>query len=161
MARAALALAVLAAALAACHSPAGDAAAVRAQIEARNAQLQKAYAAGDLDTVTAAFTAEAWQLPPNHAPLIGREQIRAFWEPLVRSGKVEFLLHTEALDTQGPLAIERGRYVLKFTPAEGAVGAPPPFEDSGNYLVHWTREPDGQWRAVTDAPVSERRPPGS
>jgi hypothetical protein len=29
------------------------------------------------------------------------------------------------------------------------------FTDHGNYVTYWREEPDGEWRAVWDAPVSE------
>ena len=59
------------------------------------------------------------------------------------------------------MAIERGKYQLKFTAGPGAPPGLGSFQDRGYYLVHWRRESDGEWRAVGDAPVSEvpMRPP--
>jgi hypothetical protein len=53
------------------------------------------------------------------------------------------------------MAIERGKYVLTFTAGNNAPTGMDSFEDRGNYLVHWRKEADGVWRAVSDAPVSE------
>jgi len=147
-------------AIAAACSQVGDPQAVRAQIEARNAELERAYAAGDAATVAAAFAADAWQMPPNHAPLVGRPAIEAYWKSLLGLGRVQFSLKTQQVAVHGPLAVERGHYVLKFTAGAHAPPGLASFEDSGNYLVQWRHEPDGSWRAVADAPVSERPAPG-
>ena len=78
-----------------------------------------------------------------------------FWRQAFQWGKWHFTLNTLDVDVSGPLAVERGKYVLRFKAGPGAPTGMASFEDRGNYLVHWRREADGQWRAVGDAPVSE------
>src|SRR6266508_3026596 len=56
-----------------------DAAKVR-RIESHDANAMRWYAAGDADSVANLFAADAWQMPPNAPPLVGREVIRAFWK---------------------------------------------------------------------------------
>jgi uncharacterized protein (TIGR02246 family) len=128
---------------------------VKRLIEQNNANAVRWYASGDIDSLALMFAEDAWQMPPNSAPLIGRESIRQFWRGAVKWGKWEFTLQALDVSVSGPVAVERGRYALKFT----AGGAAPPgmssFQDRGHYLVHWRLEPDGRWRAVSDAPVSE------
>jgi len=133
-----------------------DAAEVRRVIEGHNANAMRWYAAGDVDSVANLFARDAWQMPPNAPPLMGREAIRSFWSDAVRWGKWEFDLATQMVDLSGPLAVERGRYQLRFTAKPEAPPGMASFEDRGNYLVHWRRESDGEWRVVWDAPVSER-----
>ncbi len=136
------------------HPP--DQGAVRTAIEGRNAVIEQAYSHGDAAAVAAAFVPEGIQMPPNHAPLVGRAAIEQYWTPLMAAGHVQFSLNTQEVTTAGDLAVERGTYTVHFIASDN----PPPgvasFEDSGNYLVQWRREPDGQWRAVADAPVSQR-----
>ncbi len=95
--------------------------------------------------------------------MVGREAIRAYWRQALTWGKWAFTLQVPTVDFSGPLAVERGKYVLKFTAGPAAPPGMPSFEDHGNYLVHWMRDADGQWRAVADAPVSEvpMQPPAS
>lgn len=126
---------------------------VRAIVDRHNSDIEKAYAAGDIEAVVSVFAEDAWQMPPNQAPLIGREAIRQFWRQAVQWGKWDFDLRAEDVSVGGGLAVERGKYVLRFT--AGPNSPSPSFEDRGNYLVHWRRDPDGKWRAVADAPVSE------
>ena len=128
---------------------------VRGAIERQNAAAVRAYAAGDVDALASLVAEDAWQMPPNAPALVGREAIRAYWRQALTWGKWDFNLQVQKVDVSGPLAIERGKYVLKFTAGPGAPPGLPSFEDRGNYLVHWRREADGQWRAVADAPVSE------
>jgi uncharacterized protein (TIGR02246 family) len=135
--------------------------AVRAFIEKRNAEIEKAYAAGDAAAVAAAFTTDAWQMPPNSPPLVGRAAIEAYWRKALAAGHFQFELQTQAVTTSGSLAVERGRYRLKFEPGPNAPPGMAAFEDQGNYLCQWRHETDGEWRVVSDAPVSETPLPGS
>jgi len=128
---------------------------VRNAIERHNANAVRWYAVGDIDSVAAVFAEDAWQMPPNSRPLVGREAIRRFWRNAVKWGTWEFTHEAQDLAVSGPVAVERGKYVLRFTAGEGAPPGMASFEDRGNYLVHWRQESDGQWRIVSDAPVSE------
>lgn len=155
------ALLLLCLALSACAAmPAQDPKEVRSIIERHNSEAVRWYASGDADSLASLFAEEAWQMPPNSPPLIGRDAIRQFWRQAVTFGKWQFSLQTQDVSVSGPIAIERGKYVLKFVAGPGAPPGLASFEDRGNYLVHWRRESDGEWRAVGDAPVSEVPHPG-
>ena len=127
---------------------------VRGIIESHNASISRWYAAGDADSVASMFAEDAWQMPPNSPPLVGREAIRHFWQQAVTWGRWEFSLQTQDVSVGDRIAIERGKYVLSFAAGKGAPPGMASFVDRGNYLVHW-READGEWRIVADAPVSE------
>lgn len=131
-----------------------DAVSVRATIERHNAFAGQCYARGDVDALASLFTADAWQMAPNNPPLVGRDAIREFWRAAVQWGSWSFALATQAVEVSGPLAVERGSYVLRFAAGAGAPPGVASFEDRGNYLAHWRHEADGEWRAAGDAPVS-------
>jgi ketosteroid isomerase-like protein len=128
---------------------------VREVIDRNNASAVRWYAAGDVDSLASMFAVDAWQMPPNNPPLVGREAIRGFWREAVKWGKWEFILQSQDVSVSGQMAVERGKYSLKFTAGPGAPPGMASFQDRGNYLVHWRHESDGQGRAVGDAPVSE------
>lgn len=126
----------------------------RELIERTNARIAEAYAAGDVDAVVAAFTEDCWQMPPHAEPLVGRAALRGFWEQAFQWGTWRFTLETQDIVVSGAVAVERGKYRLNFTAGPAAPPLLPSFDDTGNYVVMWRRDPDGPWRAVWDAPVS-------
>ena len=128
---------------------------VRQAIERHNADAARWYATGEAESVASLFTEDAWQMPPNNPPLVGRSAIREFWRNAVKWGKWHFTLRVQSVDVSEPLAVERGKYVLQFTAGPDAPPGMTSFEDRGNYLVHWRHEPNGDWRIAADAPVSE------
>lgn len=134
-------------------TPAVDAVAVRATIDRHNANLERWYLAGHADSVARVFAEDAWQMPPNAAPLVGRDSVRAFWMAATRWGSWRFTLDAQDVVVEGRHATERGRFTVTFSP--GAQSPMPAFEDRGNYVVLWRLEPDGEWRILWDAPVSE------
>lgn len=146
-------------ALLACQStPRTDLAAVRHVIDSLNTRAEQWYAAGQIDSLVQIFAQDVWQMPPNSAPLVGRDSLRNFWTNIVRSGRVNFDLEVADVVAADSIAVERGRYSLRFTANPQA--PMPSFEDEGNYVALWRLESDGQWRIVWDAPVSIR-PPGA
>jgi len=136
----------------ACQGAPSDPVAARQAIEANNAKIMRWYAEGQADSIGSLFAQDAWQLPPNSQPLVGRDSITAFWKNATRAGRWRFELTTQDVVVNGALAAERGAYTMAF---EAGPGAPmPSFQDHGNYVVVWHKEADGVWRAVWDAPVS-------
>jgi ketosteroid isomerase-like protein len=70
---------LFAAFLSACASvPSQDASEVRRIIDRHNADAVRWYASGDVDSIASMFAEDAWQMPPNSPPLVGREAIRQF-----------------------------------------------------------------------------------
>ena len=132
-----------------------DPEAVRREIERQNASAVQYYASGALDSLVKIFAEDAWQLMPNHEPLVGREAIKQYWARAIRWGKWEFTLQTQQLTVSGPVAVERGKYALRFTAHPGAPAGIVSSQDQGNYLTHWRLDRDGSWRIAVDAALSE------
>lgn len=134
---------------------------VRRSIETQNAEAIRAYATGNADALAAIVADDAWQMPPNLPAVVGRPAIRDFWRGAFGWGQWNFTFETQTVSVSGTMAVERGKYFLRFTAGAGAPPGMGSFEDRGNYLVHWRQESDKQWRIVADAPVSELPPPGT
>ena len=133
-----------------------DPAEVRRIIDRRNAEICRAYAAGDAEAVASIFSEDCWQMPPNAPPNIGREAVRRFWAEATRRGRWHFEIEAREVLLNGEIAAERGAYTLRLEAGPEASPGFEPQQDSGNYLVVWRREADGEWRAFWDAAVSER-----
>jgi ketosteroid isomerase-like protein len=129
-----------------------DSAAVRHVIDSLNTKIEGWYDAGQADSIGAMFAQDAVQMPPNMAPVVGRDSLRAFWTSNLTTGKWDFDLTTDEVVVTDSLAVERGHYAVKV--AAGPQAQYPSFSDQGNYLVVWRREDDGNWRILWDAPVS-------
>jgi ketosteroid isomerase-like protein len=130
--------------------------AVRHIIEANNANVERWYAAGAVDSLVTLLAEDVWQFPPNSPALVGRDSVRRFWTAALTWGRWHFDFSTQDLVVSDSLAVERGRYTLQFTANSKAPF--PSMADTGNYVVLWRREADGIWRGVWDAPVSTRLP---
>lgn len=136
-----------------------ETAAVRQEIERINAALVRWYEAGQVDSVAAYMAEDVWQLPPMMEPTVGRAALHSFWTEMTSAGQWSFTLETQDVVVSGPLAAERGTFVVRYTPgAQPPEGLAQPFEDRGNYVVVWRREADGAWRILWDAPVSSAPP---
>ena len=136
----------------ACGQPAPSGAppeALHAEIAAANRCFMDAAQAGDGNAAAACYSADAMAMPPNSAPVSGREAIAALWSGAFESvAKVD--LQTDevaALGADG--AVEVGRATLSAK--DGSVA------DEGKYIVIWKRE-DGAWRMRRDMWSSNRAP---
>lgn len=152
-------LAILSLATTACETgKSPDPEQVRATIDRTNQLLERLYAEGQVDSAAMFFSADVWQMPPNSAPIVGRQAYREFWSQAVGWGEWRFRFNAQDVMVTNSMAVERGKYTLSF---EAGVEAPmPSFDDRGNYVAVWRLELDGQWRIVWDAPVSELPLPG-
>jgi uncharacterized protein (TIGR02246 family) len=128
---------------------------VRQIIDQHNANLVKWYASGDIDRVAEVFAEDCWQMPPHSEPMVGREALRSGWRQALNCGKWNFTLSAQDVAMSGDIAVERGKYTLRFSASPEAPPGMVSCEDKGNYVVLWRMESDNQWRIVWDAPVSE------
>ena len=120
-------------------------------ISNNNRLIEQWYRSKQIDSVLNYMADNVIQFPPNNKPLVGKDSIRSYWGQLFQFGNIDFSLTTQEVKANGPLAIELGKYSLKFNPE--AKSPIPAFVDSGHYLVYWQKINDN-WKAVWDAPVS-------
>ena len=119
-------------------------------IDAADARWGRLTAAGHADSLADLYHANGVMLPPNMAPVRGRDAIRGFMTMMnsMSSPPPVLTVRAESVWAQGALAVELGRW--NFAWAAGAKRPPgAPAADSGKYIVRWVQE-NGRWLMVQD-----------
>jgi ketosteroid isomerase-like protein len=99
----------------------------------------------DAGAACAVYAANARLLPPAAGAVVGREQIRAFWEAGLSSGISDVEYQPSELRGEGDVMCEVGRYTLRFDTVDGG-----PLEERGHYVHVHERQPDGSWLRTVD-----------
>lgn len=119
---------------------------LRAQIEARNRDLEQAYARGDMKAVAAIYADDALMLSPGGRRWEGRAEIDEYWSRL--RDPIEWTLEVREVEGNEGLAVERGRSTLVY-------GRPEPHRSVVEFMLVWVREvpgdPSTPWRIAVDA----------
>lgn len=132
----------------ACRPPDTSASAKQA-IDAANAQWPRLTSTGHADSLAEFFADDAVIMPPNMAPLRGKEAIRTFFATInTMDPKPTLTLRAGTVVANGPVAVETGRWHWQNAPG---AQLPPgmPAADSGKYIVRWA-EQNGKWVMVDD-----------
>jgi ketosteroid isomerase-like protein len=144
-------LPLLAAALSCQAAPPPDtSAAAKQAIDAANAIWPRLTAGGHADSIAEFYHQNAVIMPPNMAPIRGRDAIRAFFATMntMSSPPPVLTLRADSVWGSGPIAVEQGRW--HFAWASGAKRPPgAPAADSGKYIVRWVQE-NGRWLMAQD-----------
>lgn len=123
------------------HAQTRATAAVRRAIDSVNAQVVRAFNAGDVATFSKVYASDATVLPANRAPIHGQAAIAEWWQGGWKMGIRNVKLTTDELEVHGNSASEVGRYEFDVQPTSGAAS-----HDRGKYIVLWKRNAKGQWQ---------------
>lgn len=116
-------------------------------IEAANAAASRHMAAGNVDSALANYADNAVLMMAGMAPMQGKAAItEGFRGMMAQMGNPTIAFHTLNVSASGPMAIERGHWVMTA-----------PMADSGSYLTHWHKM-DGRWMIVEDISNSSAPP---
>jgi len=112
----------------------------KAGLKKMTPRWQAAFNAGDAAGLAALYTKDGVLLPPNSAPVDGREAIEAFWAAALEGGATGELT-PKGMHGMGEAAAEVGMYVL--TGADGS------HLDHGSYMLIY-KQVDGEWQIAND-----------
>ena len=102
-------------------------------------QFVDAVRRGDATAAAAAYTLDAQLLAPSARPIVGREEIRAYWQAGIDAGVVDLSLVADEINQNDGLAYETGAYAVRLRPADGGV------VERGHYVQVHRRQDDGSW----------------
>ena len=116
-------------------------------IDAANATWAGLTAGGHADSLASYYDQNAVLLPPNMAPVRGKEAIRGFFAQM-NTMAATLTIHAESVWASGASATELGRWNFVWpASAKRPPGFPP--ADSGKYIVRWVNE-GGRWLMMQD-----------
>jgi ketosteroid isomerase-like protein len=116
-------------------------------IDAANATWAGLTSSGHADSLASYYHPNAVLLPPNMAPVRGREAIRGFFAQM-NTMAATLSIRAESVWASGPSATELGRWNFVWSAsAKRPPGFPP--ADSGKYIVRWVNE-NGRWLMMQD-----------
>ncbi|MCC6317958.1 MAG: DUF4440 domain-containing protein [Gemmatimonadaceae bacterium] len=137
-----------------------DPTAVRAAIDAINAENTAAMSSGDSARamgILAHYEDGAMVMMPGAPGMAGRAAIEQGIIGMLSTAKISDMNVTTAdVIVTGDYAIESGTFSWTLTPKGGK-----PAPDKGKYLTVWHRQADGSWKILRDINNSDIAPPTS
>lgn len=98
-----------------------------------------------LDDLVSTYSSDALVLRPNHPAVRGAPAIREFFFAALDSGVGDVEIDPIRLDVTGDVGYEAGRYKMLVP-----VAVSKRREEKGKYLTLLVRQPNGEWRIVSD-----------
>jgi ketosteroid isomerase-like protein len=100
---------------------------------------------GDAKAAATFYAADAHLLAPSAEPMVGRDEIRAFWQAGIDAGVADVSLTAAGAHQNGGFAYESGAYVFRLEPVEGARVV-----ERGHYVQVYQCQPDGSWQRAVE-----------
>ena len=110
---------------------------------------------GVVSGLLATATDDVVSLPPNEAPLVGKDANRAYWQDFFSRFNIQGTATTEEIEVVGDRAFVRGIWTYSLTSQGGGEAQ----QETSSYMLIMQRQPDGSWkwaRAIwnSDQPAS-------
>jgi uncharacterized protein (TIGR02246 family) len=129
----------------ACAQKVNDPADVQA-IKDISAEWDKAWTAGNAETLASFYTADAIVMDPNKPASVGKDAMRASCEKYFDQFSDENSGVVEDVRVSGDLAVVRGTQETKSTPKAGG----PSIQDKSKWINVLQRQKDGSWKIIWD-----------
>ena len=124
---------------------------VKAKIRWSMTQSVNAFNQGDVETILGAYAADAVVLPPRSPAVKGLPDIRRLFESLLAAGYHNSAVELDRIEHWGSVALAIGSYNVQIPTKFASSDV-----DSGKYVGHWRRMPDGQFRVTLSMWNSDR-----
>jgi len=134
-------------------APPDTRAADEAAIRASDADFAKAAAAKDVDRCASLYMDDAVIFSPGAPAVIGKDNIRKFFEQMVAGPRLQFAFSNVTVDVarSGDLAEDRGSAQVTTTDKRGK-----PVTQTSEYVLVWKKQPDGSWKVAADTSATDK-----
>lgn len=151
------AIVILPLVLISCMQPQADTAGLKKAIDEYNSVSMMAMTTNNPDTLAMYYTEDAMEMPPNEAPITGRENIVAWMKKMGEMGvKITAAkFNTTGYDAGGNVGYETGDY--EMTMETGQMGT---MTDNGKYICIFKKQQDGSWKVQAEIWNSNNPLPG-
>ena len=112
--------------------------------------------AGDIDAWLSLWTEDGVQMPPNEAPVIGKDKLRQRNGAALDLFTVAIDITNQEVEVAENWAYSRGVYSATFTPKDGSQ----PIPVDGKFMTILRRQTDGGWKIHRDIFNSSVAPDG-
>jgi uncharacterized protein (TIGR02246 family) len=118
-------------------------------------QVDSAIVAGETERYLTLLSDDAVLMPPNGAPVIGKDAIRLWNQAMFKQFRIQsYSSADDEVVVAGDWAFRRAS--VDWTVASTAGGEP--VRDSAKYIIIYRRETDGSWRVARDIWNSNGQP---
>jgi uncharacterized protein (TIGR02246 family) len=115
---------------------------IRKVIEANNGKWNDAFNRGDARAVMSLYVDDAKLLPPTNAVVSGSQEIRAFWESMIKNGFANHAIEIVEVRAIGDMAYEAAKWRATGPGKDGGEQS-----YSGNLVNIFERQSDGSWKS--------------
>ena len=128
-------------------------AADEAVIRANDADFAKAAQAKDLDKAVEHYMDDALLFAPGAPAVVGKENIRKFFEPIINGPATQFAFSDVKVDVarSGDLAMDSGSFESTGKDAKGK-----PITQRGRFVLVWKKQANDSWKIAADTSANEK-----
>jgi uncharacterized protein (TIGR02246 family) len=128
-------------------------AADEATIRANDADFVTAAQTKDLDKAVAHYMDDAVLFAPGAPAVVGKDNIRKFFEPIINGPAMQFTFSDVKVDVarSGDIAVDSGSFESTGKDAKGK-----PVTQKGRFVLVWKKQPDGSWKIAADTSANEK-----
>ena len=124
-------------------------AADEATIRGLDSAWVKAVAAKNAQQAASYYTDDGVLMAPGAPMASGKDAVQKMWAGLMGLPGFALTFAPDKVVVSGDMAYEFGSYALTTNDKAGK-----PHTSNGKYVVVWSRQPDGSWKAALDAPTT-------
>ncbi len=127
-----------------------------AKVEAIGEKAEKAFIAGDVETMLQYYSDDIISLPQDHEMVRGKNNLKKMTEAIMKSGLKFLSLESKTLEVKssGELIYEIGTYSQSVVMPGGSE----PVAGYGKYLTVWEKQADGTLKIIVEMYNTNKQP---